>query len=186
MAGLPLPLQGYLLPGYQRLYWIGLTTTPDAWPKYMWTDRSMPGPDGYYTHWGQTRVQGRAKGQFAFMQEPMDNTALCACAAKQQAFGFPPAWGWVSAVCSFQAVFVCRKPTTVAFSYNSSSGITFIYNTTATSQADAEFSCKENGGHLASYASNMEQVGRCRACIRCRGALHAWPVVWWQLVTGAA
>jgi hypothetical protein len=119
----------------------------------------MPGPDGYYSHWGQTRVQGKTKGQFAWMQEPMDNTAMCSCAAKQQAFGFPPAWGWISTQCSFEAVFVCRKPTTVAFSYNSSSGITFIYNTTATSQADAEFSCRENGGHLASYASSMEQVG---------------------------
>ena len=73
--------------------------------------------------------------------------------------------------------FVCRKPTTVAFSYNSSSGITFIYNTTATSQADAEFSCRENGGHLASFASSMEQVSAHAA------ESSVMPADWWCVVT---
>jgi hypothetical protein len=151
-------VQGYLLPGYQRLYWIGLTTTLDTWPVYLWIDRSMPGPQGYYSHWGKTRVQGSSVGQFAWMQEPIDNTATCATAAKQQAFGFPPAWGWISTQCSFEAVYVCRRPTKVTFVYNSTAGTVFIFNSTATSQADADRTCKESGARLTSYMSAAEQV----------------------------
>lgn len=151
-------VQGYLLPGYQRLYWIGLTTTLDTWPSYLWIDRSMPGPQGYYSHWGKTRVQGASVGQFALMQEPMDNTATCATAAKQQAFGFPSAWGWISTQCSFEAVYVCRRPTKVSFTYNSTAGTVFIFNSTTTSQADADRTCKEAGARLTSYISAAEQV----------------------------
>ena len=152
-------VQGYLLPGYQRLYWMGVTTTPQTWPQYQWTDRSMPGPNAdTYSHWGQTRVQGSKKGEFAWMQEPIDNTAMCSCAAKQQAFGFPPAWGWISTQCSFEAVFMCRKAKSTAFAYNTTKGVAFIFNSSYSSQSEAEQACKDNGGHLASYKSEAEQV----------------------------
>jgi hypothetical protein len=146
-------LSGFLLPGFQRLYWLGLTATLEEWPFYRWNDRSLKGPGGeYYEHWGKTKV-----GNFAF-QEPKSNSELCSCSAKQQAFGFPSAWGWVSQLCSFEAVYMCRGAANTAFSYNTSKGVTFIFNSTLTTQADAEQSCKDNGGHLASYLSGPEQA----------------------------
>jgi hypothetical protein len=45
---------GMLLPTYHKHYWIGLTTNTTLWPKYNWTDRSLPPPVGTaYQHWGR-------------------------------------------------------------------------------------------------------------------------------------
>lgn len=44
---------GVLLPTYHKVYFIGLTTNSTLWPKYNWTDRSLPAPVGTtYQHWG--------------------------------------------------------------------------------------------------------------------------------------
>jgi hypothetical protein len=41
-----------------------------------------------------------------------------------------------------------------------STGASFVVNTTLDNSESAESSCKANGGHLAAYTSEQEQVGR--------------------------
>ncbi len=49
------------------------------------------------------------------------------------------------------------------FLYNSSRGSTYLFSTSDATFSSAEQSCKDQGGHLASWAVEQEQVGRgCR------------------------
>jgi hypothetical protein len=52
---------GYLLPGFHRHYWMGAVATD--WPKFAWTDVSIPPLDKSYKHWG-TMVRCGAAGPF--------------------------------------------------------------------------------------------------------------------------
>ena len=49
---------GYMLPSYQKFYWMGLQSTSGSWPNFTWVDNRTPGPSNgssYYTHWGRFR-----------------------------------------------------------------------------------------------------------------------------------
>lgn len=45
------------------------------------------------------------------------------------------------------------------FLYNSSRGSTYLFSTSDANFSSAEQSCKDQGGHLASWAVEQEQVG---------------------------
>ena len=83
---------------------------------------------------------------------------LCATANYSEAFGKPMAWGWADTNCSVLAPFICRRPGFDGYIYNSTTGGTFLFNVSYQGFASAEQACKDNGGHLASYKSEAEQV----------------------------
>ncbi len=68
--------------------------------------------------------------------------------------------GWASNPCNASLPYMCRmqnsqgSPVMTTASTNAS----FYFNTTFTTFLDAEKSCKDNGGHIAGYKTNEEQL----------------------------
>ena len=96
---------GHLLPSFHKNYWIGLTSTLDAWPAFSWLDRNVAPPEQGYSHWGTFRLEGFST------PEPNNGNypELCAVANHSQAYGSPAAWGWADVPCAFEAAVVCRR-----------------------------------------------------------------------------
>ncbi len=92
-------------------------------------------------------------------------------AAGNYTLAYDSAWGWVDANCGTKMPFLCKmvalmpggsapEPPLYVSKY---SGYTYLLNTTAVTQVQAERSCNMQGAHLASYMALEEQVGRSSA-----------------------
>lgn len=102
---LPQPLQGYLLPAFHKVYWLGLKS--EVLPAFSWIDKLIPGPNATsYRQWG-TYIEGSLTES-----EPYGDTETCAVANSTQAFGSTQAvqpWGWASQDCEARHTYLCRQ-----------------------------------------------------------------------------
>jgi hypothetical protein len=96
--------QGYLLPEWHKVYWIGLQS--EVLPNFSWMDKLIPGPNATsYRQWG-TFVEGATSET-----EPFGDMQTCAVANASQAFGSSATvqpWGWASEDCEALHPFLCR------------------------------------------------------------------------------
>jgi hypothetical protein len=96
--------QGYLLPEWHKVYWIGLQS--EVLPNFSWMDKLIPGPNATsYRHWG-TYVEGATSET-----EPFGEMQTCAVANASQAYGSSATvqpWGWASQDCEARHPFLCR------------------------------------------------------------------------------
>jgi hypothetical protein len=94
-------------------------------------------------------------------------TCLLPAAAGNYTLAYDSAWGWVDANCGAKLPFLCKmisltpassaaKPAPYVSKY---SKFTYLLNTTAVTQREAEQACNMQGAHLASYMALEEQVG---------------------------
>jgi hypothetical protein len=99
------PLQGYLLPTFHKVYWIGLKS--EVLPAFSWIDKLIPGPNATsYRQWG-TYIEGSLTES-----EPYGDTETCAVSNATQAYGSTPAvqpWGWASQDCEARHTYLCRQ-----------------------------------------------------------------------------
>jgi hypothetical protein len=91
---------GYLLPGYHRHYWLGATAT--TWPKFNWTDITIPPMDKGYRHWGTLVPDGVKE---PYQVEPPE---FCAVANYTETYGKPCVFGWSDTGCGKQYYPMCR------------------------------------------------------------------------------
>ena len=141
---------GFLLPGFHRMYWMGLDSSNISWPAFRWTDRSIAGPatgnsNASYSHWGKTDG----------VPEPNSRSNCTVADANSASMG---AWGWNDVACGSRAIFMCRKLSAAGFYYNASNGHTYIFNASLASFDEAEATCRRAGAHLTSYGSYQEQA----------------------------
>jgi hypothetical protein len=111
-----------------------------------------------YEHWGLYAPDSNPANR---MREPnnVNFPEYCAVANYTEAFGKPSAWGWADTRCnSTRAPFICRRPGSDGYHYNSTTGGTFLLNVSYQGFAAAQQTCKDNGGHLASFSSEAEQA----------------------------
>ena len=91
---------GYLLPNFHKHYWMGATAT--LWPKFVWTDITLPVFEKGYRHWGTMVPSG--------VKEPYqaDPPESCMVANYTEVYGKPIAWGWSDTKCSDAHYPMCR------------------------------------------------------------------------------
>jgi hypothetical protein len=82
----------------------------------------------------------------------------CAVANYTERYGSPQVWGFADANCGIMAPFICRISGGAGYVYNSTTNQTFIFTPAVKNFTDAEQSCQDQGGHLASYSSEAEQA----------------------------
>jgi hypothetical protein len=148
---------GFLLPGYHRMYWMGLQVAPNiaTWPNFTWVDQRHAIYSLSYQNWGEARL-----GSGAVRLEPNNLEAPEDCAGGNLTMVVEQAAGWADAQCSRDYISICEiEPPSMAETFTSQvSGVLFWLNQTAASAARAEAACNANGGRLASYASLAEQA----------------------------
>ncbi len=109
------PPAGALLPGFHRLYWLGLAVAT-RWPAFTWLDlspqpplnttrgaafdESFGGSPGVYAHWGYYMPQN--------IIEPNNLTGLEECAVANASQTYGSAWGWADTRCSASLPYMCR------------------------------------------------------------------------------
>jgi hypothetical protein len=136
---------GGLIGRYHQAYWLGLTSTDGAWPKFAWLEKTTPPPTGRaYTHWGTGDPDNGMPPEF------------CGVANFTTAYG--NAYGWQDSVCERSLPYVCKVNRVGVWTYRSdTSGTTYVLNTTASSIKDARASCRQKRGVVVSYESLFEQ-----------------------------
>ena len=148
--------QGYLFPAFHESYWIGLTSNASAWPKFSWVDGTPTLHSKGFENWG-IYMPGSNPEPNNFPQPP----EYCAVAnASQPMIG---SWGWADTNCDgTDAAFMCELlPRGPYYTFTSDvTNNTYILNTAPAKFTDAEDFCTDQGGHLVSYGSMAEQVGR--------------------------
>jgi hypothetical protein len=99
---------GDLLPTFAPSYWLGLVSSPAAWPVFRWLDGSPTPTDNTYQHWGLELPSE--------VFEPNAN-ASCAVGNYSQSADSPSAFGWSDAACGLRLPFMCRKQPRGAYVY---------------------------------------------------------------------
>jgi hypothetical protein len=92
---------GLLYPNYMPLYWMGLISSPESYPKFRWANNLLPPPNrfqGNYEHWGA----------YPFGREPDNTTWADYCTVGNQTEAYSLAWGWADTNCSLLAPSICR------------------------------------------------------------------------------
>jgi hypothetical protein len=157
-----------LNPIYYWRYWMGLNTTNWNPNTFFWQDGFTPGPvksQGHYTNWGTYRDFWNPD---LTTQEPdnMFPPELCGTADYREMRSVgnvsgveSQAFGWADNNCTANWPYICKYlPPPLIMEYNSPSfNKTYILNTARLSNNDAEQFCRDNGGHMASYAAAAEQ-----------------------------
>jgi hypothetical protein len=128
-----------LLPVFHKGYWTGLIA--DTWPDFQWMDKTAGPID--YTHWATDEPKAR------------DNL----CGIGNYTAEYDGAWGWADSSCMSRYPYICKimGPKNLTLTSNVTGNVFTLY-TSATTQADAELTCRTQGGHLASFASMDEQI----------------------------
>jgi hypothetical protein len=148
---------GLLFPSYTPNYWFGAKTTYDLWPTFYWLQRSIPGPGARnYMHWGLGR-----------QPEPNNLAGNEYCAACNITLTYQGAWGWSDAACSLPMPYMCRLMDTSAMdtlAYQAPrTNVTWTVSVKPMEQEEAQEFCNAQGGHLAYFTSQAEQVGAAHA-----------------------
>lgn len=92
------------------------------------------------------------------MTEPDNATGAELCAVANASEPTSGAWGWADTSCDTAAPFLCEIPACGSYTYCAeSTGYNYTLTTCRASYSEAEGSCRLQGGHLASYASQQEQ-----------------------------
>jgi hypothetical protein len=142
---------GYMIPSFHRAYWMGWNA--QNWGAWRWIDPTAGSfSAAAYKHFDP--------------DEPSNGPGLKLCGAGNYSQAFDNAWGWMTASCGAKMPFICKmvslRPDSTAAKapayVSKASSYTFMLNTTAASQHDAEETCKSQGAHLASFASVEDQV----------------------------
>ncbi len=154
---------GWLLPKHHKFYWMGLASNVNGaiWPNFTWLDRGKAIYMGNYQHWG-TIMPGR-------ILEPNNQRPPEVCAGSNLTAGIirydelvvDGVGGWADHNCDEEYPFICEIwPPQKFDSYVSQvSGYEFTFYSTPMNFSQAQVECNANGGHLASYSSQAEQVG---------------------------
>jgi hypothetical protein len=159
-----------LNPIYYYRYWIGLASkTPSTNAlSFTWQDGYTPGPvksKGDYANWGLYKDFWNP-GITSMEPDNRFNPELCGVADYREmqvagnVSGVPAeAFGWADNNCTANWPFICKyMPPPIRMDYYSSNfNKTYVLNTTHMGNTDAEQFCRDNGGHMASYASAAEQ-----------------------------
>ena len=137
--------QGFLLPKFHVLYWMGLISgVPGAtWPNFTWIDRTEAIYKGNYQHWGTAGAN---------LLEPNNLLPNEYCAGSNLTVWYTNAGGWADHNCNEQYIFICEvwPPQKFEPYVSEVSGFEFTLYTTPMNQSFAETECNANGGHLAS------------------------------------
>jgi hypothetical protein len=157
-----------LNPIYYYRYYFGLrAATPGSANNFLWTDGYTPGPNrikGDYTNWG-TYVDFWNPAITAMEPDNRFNPETCGTADYREMTNVvvnnasAKAFGWADNNCTAQWPFICKymPPPIVMTYYSPTFNKTYVLNTTHMNNNDAEQFCRDNGGHMASYASAAEQ-----------------------------
>jgi hypothetical protein len=149
--------QGFLLPKYHVLYWMGLVSgMPGAqWPNFTWIDHNDAIYRGNYQHWG---ISGKDL-------EPNNLLPPETCAGSNLTVWYTNCGGWADHNCKESYVYICEIGSPLAHpAFTSQNGNSFTLYTTPADFDTAQATCNAGGGHLASYADLQEQVSFTLEC----------------------
>lgn len=92
---------GLLYTTHTPFYWLGLVSSPDTYPKFVWANAMQPPPNRFlnsYEHWGA----------YPYGQEPDNRTGADFCAGGNLTEAYSLAWGWADSNCSVLAPSICK------------------------------------------------------------------------------
>ncbi len=92
---------GLLYPTHTPFYWLGLVSSPDTYPRFVWANAMQPPPNRFldsYEHWGA----------YPYGQEPDNRTGADFCAGGNLTEAYSLAWGWADSNCSVLAPSICK------------------------------------------------------------------------------
>ena len=110
-----------------------------------------------YDRGGAGQVQG------PYQPDPMSPSWNCSVANfTMSTYSMDPnktVGGWATLMCNTTMPYMCRMQTNIGTPAMTTqiTNVTFYLNTTETTFADAEVSCKDNGGHIAGFTNETEQ-----------------------------
>jgi hypothetical protein len=144
--------QGFLIPAFHKMYWLGGQSSDTKYPVFSWLDRSAGIYPGTYQNWGK----------LGSLLEPNNAIAppeYCMLANWTQAYGNPRRWGWSDVNCNMvQATFMCRvQPPVVKYCKAKGTGHDYVLNTNKMSFDGAMGFCNSCGGILVAYDNITEQ-----------------------------
>jgi hypothetical protein len=153
---------GFLLPGYHRLYWMGLqvpATSSTRWPNFTWVDQNQAIYNLDYQNWGYLLHRSGFKQLEPNNLVPVE---MCAGANVTVMMENPGGWagGWADHNCSEAYVSICEFQVPKASEpYTSQlTGATYVFNEMPLTAAKAEAACNAMGSRLASFSSLAEQA----------------------------
>jgi hypothetical protein len=125
------------------------------WPNFTWVDRTHATLAGGYQHWGNATLADGSR-----RLEPNDLQPPERCAAANFSSSYDSAGDWADARCSLALPSMCEVAAQAEYDsfVARSSGGEFTWVTRTLAAADAEGVCRQQGGHLATYVSPVEQA----------------------------
>jgi hypothetical protein len=161
--------QGFLMPAFHKMYWLGGYSTDAKYPVFSWLDKSPGIYPGTYQNWGKLDS----------LLEPNNAIAppeYCMVANWSQAYGNPRRWGWSDVNCNMvHATFICRvMPPVVKYCKAEGTGNDYVLNTNKMSFDSAMGFCNSCGGILVAYDNITEQadVEKCFIVSGMHAAVH--------------
>ncbi len=168
--------RGSLLANYHKFYWFGMQTSVFGaqWPNFTWIDDKKAIYVGNYQHWGVLQPGAVLEPNNLVAPEDCAGSNLTMGIIKiDKTFGMDGIGGWADHNCEEKYSYICEIAPPESVTYVAeSTGATFIFHTTAATQADAEMQCNVDGGHLATYAS-LEEQGEVEGYLLQKGHLMA-------------
>jgi hypothetical protein len=159
---------GGLIPSWHQVYWNGLTSATNTWPKFAWTDAMAPPPvnGSSYVHWG--------KG------DPDNELSPETCGVSNFSASYAGAWGWQDSNCYRFLPYICKNNKAGVFSFtDKDTKISYMLNTTEATRVEAQQVCQANRGHVVSYQTLEEQVDTETYFIRIGALMPAFHKAYW-------
>jgi hypothetical protein len=154
---------GFLLPGYHQLYWMGLQVPlalTTRWPNFTWVDQNQAIYNLNYQNWGYLLHRSGFK-----QLEPNNLVPVEMCAGSNVTVMMenPGGWagGWADHNCTERYVSICefKRPSSLSNAFTSQvSGATYVFNQMTLNAPRAEAACNALGARLASFSSLAEQA----------------------------